>query len=108
MPSSHVRAVITNSGQANAATGAEGRDRNWAMALAAARSVGCLPHQVLTASTGMIGIPLEIDKIAITEAERGLSIGSPSLAYKHSMLLAVGFKYRRLRSSIRTSDVPSS
>lgn len=47
-----------------------------------------------------VGGTLDIDKIAISEAERGLSFGSPSLAYKHSVLLAVGFKYRRLRSSM--------
>jgi 2-dehydropantoate 2-reductase len=47
-----------------------------------------------------VGGTLEIDKIAISDAERGLSFGSPSLAYKHSVLLAVGFKYRRLRSSM--------
>ncbi|MGZ3405413.1 MAG: ketopantoate reductase family protein [Polyangia bacterium] len=47
-----------------------------------------------------VGGTLDIDKIAISETERSLSIGSPSLAYKHSVLLAVGFKYRRLRSSM--------
>ncbi len=47
-----------------------------------------------------VGGTLEIDKIAISDAERGLSFGSPSLAYKHSVLMAVGFKYRRLRSSM--------
>ena len=47
-----------------------------------------------------VGGTLEIDKIAISDAERSLSFGSPSLAYKHSVLLAVGFKYRRLRSSM--------
>lgn len=47
-----------------------------------------------------VGGTLEIDKIAITDAERALSFGSPSLAYKHSVLMAVGFKYRRLRSSM--------
>jgi 2-dehydropantoate 2-reductase len=47
-----------------------------------------------------VGGTLEIDKIAITDAERALSFGSPSLAYKHSVLLAVGLKYRRMRSSM--------
>jgi 2-dehydropantoate 2-reductase len=47
-----------------------------------------------------VGGTLDIDKIAITDAERALSFGSPSLAYKHSVLMAVGFKYRRLRSSM--------
>jgi glutamate N-acetyltransferase/amino-acid N-acetyltransferase len=64
LPSDFVRAIVTNSGQANAATGPLGRDLNWQMALAAARSVGCLPHQVLTASTGKIGDQLDIEKIS--------------------------------------------
>jgi len=63
LPSAHIRAIVTNSGQANAATGMLGRDRNWQMALSAAQSVGCLPHQVITASTGVIGVQLDIEKI---------------------------------------------
>ncbi len=63
LPSTHIHAIVTNSGQANAATGPEGREHNWQMALATARAVGCLPHQVLTASTGVIGVALDIDKI---------------------------------------------
>jgi 2-dehydropantoate 2-reductase len=47
-----------------------------------------------------VGGTLEIDKIAITDAERAMTFGSPSLAYKHSVLLAVGLKYRRMRSSM--------
>ncbi|HEX4461969.1 MAG TPA: 2-dehydropantoate 2-reductase [Polyangia bacterium] len=47
-----------------------------------------------------VGGTLDIDKIAINDAERNLSFGSPALAYKHSVLLAVGFKYRRMRSSM--------
>jgi 2-dehydropantoate 2-reductase len=47
-----------------------------------------------------VGGTLEIDKIAISDEERAAPFGSPSLAYKHSVLLAVGLKYRRLRSSM--------
>ena len=43
---------------------------------------------------------LAIDDIAITPRERGYRVGSPSLAYKHAVLLAVGFKYRKMRSSM--------
>ncbi len=42
----------------------------------------------------------DIERIAITDGERDTTFGTPSLALKHSMLLAVGFKYRRLRSSM--------
>jgi 2-dehydropantoate 2-reductase len=43
---------------------------------------------------------LDIEKVAITPAERLQRLGSLSLAYKHSILLAVGLKYRRMRSSM--------
>jgi 2-dehydropantoate 2-reductase len=42
---------------------------------------------------------LDLDWIALTEAEEH-SIGSPSLFTKHAMLLAVGARYRRMRSSM--------
>jgi 2-dehydropantoate 2-reductase len=47
-----------------------------------------------------VGGTLRIEKLAITGAERALGFGSPSLMLKHSVLLAVGLKYRRLRSSM--------
>jgi glutamate N-acetyltransferase/amino-acid N-acetyltransferase len=63
LPSESVYAVITNSGQANAATGAEGERANREMAFEVAKELGCLPREVLTASTGVIGPQLELDKI---------------------------------------------
>jgi glutamate N-acetyltransferase/amino-acid N-acetyltransferase len=80
LPSAHIRAIITNSGQANAATGPEGREHNWMMALRASQWLGCLPHQVLTASTGVIGVPLAIDKIVDSMPElieRAVDIAEP-------------------------------
>jgi glutamate N-acetyltransferase / amino-acid N-acetyltransferase len=62
-PSSRIRAIVTNSGQANAATGPAGVETNLRMASAVAEQAGCAPNQVLTASTGVIGVALEIDKI---------------------------------------------
>ncbi len=55
---------ITNSGQANAATGAQGVTDNLVMAESVAKQLNCHAKQVLTASTGVIGQPLAIDKIA--------------------------------------------
>lgn len=63
LPSSDVMAIVTNSGQANAATGVEGKVNNRSMAFAAAMEIGCFPRQILTASTGVIGAQLEIEKI---------------------------------------------
>lgn len=56
-------AVILNAGNANAATGAPGREHAEAMCSATARGLGCEPHEVLVCSTGLIGIPLPIDVI---------------------------------------------
>jgi glutamate N-acetyltransferase/amino-acid N-acetyltransferase len=64
LPSTTTRAIITNSGQANAATGILGVENNLKMATAAANALNCQPHEVLTASTGVIGQHLAIEKIA--------------------------------------------
>ena len=42
---------------------------------------------------------LDLDWIALTEGERTIP-GSPNLFAKHSLLLAVGARYRRMRSSM--------
>lgn len=43
---------------------------------------------------------LDLDWLALTEAEQGYVVGSPGLFAKHSLLLAVGTRYRKLRSSM--------
>src|SRR5580700_1951983 len=55
LPSRSVRALITNSGQANAATGPLGAENNRLMAQAVANELKLEATQVLTASTGVIG-----------------------------------------------------
>jgi glutamate N-acetyltransferase/amino-acid N-acetyltransferase len=57
------RAIIVNSGCANACTGEDGLRVAREMAAEAANAVGCAPEQVLVASTGVIGVALEIAKI---------------------------------------------
>lgn len=57
------RAVVVNSGCANACLGPGGDADAFAMAQAAARAVGCAPQEVLTGSTGVIGVPLDMEKL---------------------------------------------
>ncbi len=64
IPAGTVRAIVANSGNANAMTGPAGAANDQAMAAAIAEAVGCEPGEVLTASTGVIGAPLAIDRIA--------------------------------------------
>lgn len=69
LPSDHIRAILTNSGQANAATGAEGIEKNMMMVSAAAKQLKCDVSQVLVASTGKIGEQLDTEKILPSMAE---------------------------------------
>jgi len=56
-------AIIINSGNANAGTGADGLKDAEAMCSAAAEALGISPEEVLVCSTGIIGNRLPIDKI---------------------------------------------
>ncbi|WP_199086149.1 bifunctional glutamate N-acetyltransferase/amino-acid acetyltransferase ArgJ [Bosea sp. ASV33] len=56
------RAVVVNSGNANAFTGLKGRDSVKLTAEIAAKAAGCKPEEVFIASTGVIGEPLDATK----------------------------------------------
>jgi len=62
--SGRIRAVIANSGCANAVTGERGLADARRMARMAATSLGVEPEQVLVLSTGVIGAFLDMDKVA--------------------------------------------
>jgi len=57
------RAVLVNSGNANACTGRKGMQAARESARAAAKLMYLQPAQVLPASTGVIGVPLELDLV---------------------------------------------
>jgi glutamate N-acetyltransferase/amino-acid N-acetyltransferase len=56
------RALVVNSGNANAFTGKRGAEAARITAEAAARAVGCAPPEVFLSSTGVIGEPLDPGK----------------------------------------------
>jgi glutamate N-acetyltransferase / amino-acid N-acetyltransferase len=58
------RALVINSGNANAFTGKKGREAVEITADAAAKAVGCAPGEVFIASTGVIGEPMDAGKFA--------------------------------------------
>jgi glutamate N-acetyltransferase/amino-acid N-acetyltransferase len=57
------RAVLVNAGNANAFTGKRGRETASAEVKATARALDCGEHDVLLASTGVIGEPLPAERI---------------------------------------------
>src|ERR1700732_36680 len=56
------RALVVNSGNANAFTGKTGRQSTALTASIAAKAAGCSPNEVFLASTGVIGEPLDGSK----------------------------------------------
>jgi len=69
-----VRAVLANTGSANACTGAPGLRDAHASAQRTAALLGCAPDEVLTLSTGVIGLPLDMAAM-----ERGIAALVPAL-----------------------------
>src|SRR5207247_2242888 len=56
-------AVVLNSGNANAATGDQGRADALRMCELTAQAVGCATADVLVCQTGLIGIPMPMDPV---------------------------------------------
>jgi len=71
------RALVVNSGNANAFTGKSGRDATKLTADIAGKAAGCKPAEIFLASTGVIGEPLDATKFGgvinglVTGAKRG-------------------------------------
>jgi glutamate N-acetyltransferase / amino-acid N-acetyltransferase len=60
--SGRTRALVVNSGNANAFTGRRGREATALTAELAAAAVGCDENEIFLASTGVIGEPLDAEK----------------------------------------------
>ncbi|HEY3672627.1 MAG TPA: bifunctional glutamate N-acetyltransferase/amino-acid acetyltransferase ArgJ [Acidimicrobiia bacterium] len=67
-------AVILNSGNANAATGEQGRADALRMCELTARAVGCTTTDVLVCQTGLIGIPMPMGPIESGVPELGAQL----------------------------------
>ena len=74
LKSGKARALVVNSGNANAFTGKSGRAATKLTADIAAKSAGCKTSEVFLASTGVIGEPLDASKFA--PVMEGLAAGA--------------------------------
>jgi glutamate N-acetyltransferase/amino-acid N-acetyltransferase len=81
------RAVVINSGCANACTGTDGWNHARTMAARTSDAIGCDPAAVLVASTGVIGVKLDITKVerGIADAASCLSTSGGSAAARAIM-----------------------
>ena len=62
LPLGRARALVVTAGNSNAFTGSRGRAAVEAITARVAGRIGCQPSDVFVASTGVIGVPLPIDK----------------------------------------------
>jgi glutamate N-acetyltransferase/amino-acid N-acetyltransferase len=69
------QAVVVNAGVANAATGSQGEADAVATAAAVGASLGILPEEVVVLSTGVIGVPLPMERLlaGVDAAAAGLA-----------------------------------
>lgn len=70
------QAVVVNAGVANAATGAAGLADAERTAVETAQALGLRPEQVVVLSTGVIGVPLPIDRVVGGVREAAGSLAS--------------------------------
>lgn len=96
-----IRAVVANSGGANACTGEAGMADARAMAKATAQAIGCRADQVLVLSTGVIGQRLDIARVraGIADATQHLSADGGADASRAIMTTDTRPKTFELRAS---------
>jgi glutamate N-acetyltransferase / amino-acid N-acetyltransferase len=71
-----LRVVLVNAGNANCATGEAGVAAAQQCCVSAAAIFGCEPHSVFPSSTGIIGVPLPVDKLTAALPALHAGLGS--------------------------------
>lgn len=80
------RALVVNSGNANACTGGDGDKAVAATAEAVAAALGCNEREVLVSSTGPIGVPLPVEKVVAGVVTASTSIGPDAQKFSQAIL----------------------
>lgn len=81
-----VRAVVVNSGVANAATGERGLENAYRMQALAAAELGLEPGKVAVASTGVIGEHLPLDRIETGIKDAVAALGDDGSGFAEAIL----------------------
>ena len=100
--SGRVRAVVLNSGNANACTGQPGLDDARSMAAETAGVLGLKPEQVLVCSTGRIGVPLPVDRIR--KGLQGIRLARSGGAAAARAIMTSDTVAKEIAFEIRTED----
>jgi glutamate N-acetyltransferase / amino-acid N-acetyltransferase len=81
-----VRAIVANSGNANACTGTRGQEAVERTARAAATELRCEPDEILVASTGPIGVELPVEKICSALPAAFSTLGKDTEEFSRSIM----------------------
>ncbi|MDD5614153.1 MAG: bifunctional glutamate N-acetyltransferase/amino-acid acetyltransferase ArgJ [Candidatus Omnitrophica bacterium] len=95
--SGRVKAIVVNSGCANCGLGERGKKSALSICNAAARILGCEKSEVLIASTGSIGLPLDDKKIA-AGLNKLISGSSSSKAEDFARAIMTTDRYLKIKS----------
>jgi glutamate N-acetyltransferase/amino-acid acetyltransferase len=96
------RAVIANSGNANACTGAEGLAAARRMAVLAGAAFGFPPEQAAVASTGVIGVPLPIAAVEKGMGALAASLSADAAGYEAALEAIMTTDTRKKGSAVET------
>ena len=102
-----VRAVLVNAGNANCATGEPGVEACRATCVSAAERVRCIFDEVFPSSTGIIGVPLPVEKVvgAMGDLVKGLG-DTPAHAERFAQaMLTTDTKMKVARAVIEMDGV---
>ncbi len=102
LPRTDARAIVICSGNANACTGDQGLADALRMAELVAKELGCLPEQVLVASTGVIGrpLPMPILEAGIPKAVAAIQPGASALSDAAHAILTTDTKIKVATRSV--------
>lgn len=106
---SSVRAIVVNSGNANACTGVQGYEDTVTMAAAAAKAIGSAkPEEVLVCSTGVIGVPLPMETVlkGITLASEALGTDAEAASNAAQAILTTDTRNKEITVTIEADGRP--
>ncbi len=102
-----MRAIVVNSGNANACTGKKGMENARAMAAVTAKALGIKPGEVLVCSTGRIGVQLPMDKLEKGITAAATSLGADKGSDAAGAIMTTDLAKKECAVSFRTSGGPT-
>jgi len=99
-----VRALVVNTGNANAGTGADGLKRAAQVCATVAKSLGCQPEQVLPFSTGVIMEPLPVERITAGLAQAVADFGAANWASAAEAIMTTDTVAKAASRKVRLSS----